>query len=168
MKTKKIVFLAVLTAISLILFMVENLFPPIFPFAPGVKLGLSNIILLFILIKYDYISALVVLAAKCLVATAFAGFFSLYFSLTCGILSLTLMFLLYKFLFPKIGIVVISISGAILFNICQLLLAAILYNTYPILYYIPIGALISILTGAVVGFALYLIIKYLPENFLTD
>jgi len=168
MKTKKLVFLAVLTAISLILFMVENLFPPIFPFAPGVKLGLSNIILLFILIKYDYISALVVLIAKCLIAAFITGFFSLYFSLTCGILALTLMFLLYKFLFPKIGIVVISVSGAILFNVCQLILAAILYNAYPILYYIPIGSSVSILTGAVTGFALYLIVKYLPDRFLTD
>lgn len=168
MKTKEIVYLAILTALSLILFLVENLFPPIFPFAPGTKLGLSNIVLLFILIKYDYKDALIVLIVRCLLSALFTNFFSIYYSLISGFVSLTLMALLYRYIFPKIGIVVISISGAVVFNIVQLFLAALLYKTFVFLYYIPWTFLVSLISGSIVGLAVWLIIKYLPNKLLID
>ena len=166
MKTKELVYLAILTALSLILFIVENLFPPIFPFAPGTKLGLSNIILLFILIKYDYKDALIVLIVRCLLSALFTNFFSIYYSLISGLVSVTLMWVLYRFIFPKIGVVAISVTGAVIFNIVQLFLASMLYKTYVFLYYVPWTVLVSFIAGSIVGLAIWLIIKYLPNKFL--
>lgn len=168
MKVREIVYLSILTALSLILFIVENLFPPIFPFAPGTKLGLSNIILLFILIKYDYKDALIVLVVRCLLSALFTNFFSIYYSLISGLVSVTLMAALYRFTFPKVGVVAISVAGAVIFNIVQLFLASILYKTFVFLYYIPWTVLVSLLTGSLVGLSIWLIIKYLPNKFLMD
>ena len=168
MNTKKIVNIAVLTAFSLILFLVENLFPPLFPFAPGTKLGLSNIILLFVIIKYDYKEGLIVLTARCLLSAIFTNFFALYYSLISGLISLTVMYLLYRLVFPKIGIVIISIAGSVIFNLMQLILGAILYRTVVFMYYIPWTMVVSIATGALVGLSVWLIVKYLPKKILYD
>lgn len=168
MKTKKLVYLAILTAISLILFLVENLFPPIFPFAPGTKLGLANIVLLFIIIKYNYTDALFVLIVRCILSAIFTSFFSVYYSLISGLVSLTLMAFLYRSIFPKIGLVAISVSGAVVFNVVQLLLAALLYQTTVFLYYIPWTLLVSLITGSIIGLSIWLIIKYLPYKYLVD
>lgn len=46
---RKIVLTAVFAAASLVMFMVENLFPPLF--VPGAKAGLSNIPTLFCCIR---------------------------------------------------------------------------------------------------------------------
>ena len=45
MRLRKLLYLALLTAASLILFLVENQIPAPIP-VPGVKLGLGNIIIL--------------------------------------------------------------------------------------------------------------------------
>lgn len=168
MKVKKLVYLAIFTSLSLILFLVENLFPPVFPFAPGTKIGLSNVILLFILIKYNYKEALIVLVIRCLLSAAFTGIFSIYYSLVSGLISATLMWVLYRFTFPKIGIAAISVSGAVIFNIVQLFLASILYKTFVFLYYLPWTVLVSFIAGSTVGLAIWLIIKFLPNKFLID
>ena len=72
MKLNKILSLALLTAISLVLFIVENQIPAPVP-APGVKLGLGNIIVVCVLFLYGRREALAVLLAKLLLSALLTG-----------------------------------------------------------------------------------------------
>ena len=49
--TRKLVVLALLTALALIIFVLESMIPPLVPI-PGIKLGLANIITLFVLARF--------------------------------------------------------------------------------------------------------------------
>ena len=67
MKLKKLLYLALLTAVSLILFLVENQIPAPVP-VPGVKLGLGNVIVVSVLFLYGPKEALAVLTVKLLLS----------------------------------------------------------------------------------------------------
>ena len=63
MKTGKTVQLALLTALALIIFVVELQIPNPFPI-PGVKLGLANVVTLFALTRLSARDALAVLLCR--------------------------------------------------------------------------------------------------------
>ena len=101
MKLKKLLYLALLTAVSLILFLVENQIPPPIP-VPGVKLGLGNVIVVCVLFLYDRREALAVLLVKVVLSALLTGQLSaLAYSLAGGLLSLGIMCLLKCVLTPK-------------------------------------------------------------------
>ncbi len=78
--TKKLTRLAVLCVLALITFMVENLLPPLFAFAPGTKLGLASIFVNLAFLIYGKKEAVLVLGVKCLLGAVFTGnIFSLYY-----------------------------------------------------------------------------------------
>lgn len=52
MKTKHLTLLAMYTTIALTIFVVESALPPLLPI-PGVKLGLANIVTLWLLLCSD-------------------------------------------------------------------------------------------------------------------
>ena len=71
-KTKKLVFMALLTAIALTVFVIENQIPA--PVSiPGVKLGLSNIITLVAMVLLGRKEAGIVLLLRILMGAMFAG-----------------------------------------------------------------------------------------------
>ena len=51
-KTQKLTFLSVFATLAIILSFVESLLPPIFSSVPGIKMGLPNIIIIFMLYKF--------------------------------------------------------------------------------------------------------------------
>ena len=85
--TKNLALCAVLTALALGLSTLENLFPvSLLVPLPGVKLGLANIVTVFALYQLGAVPALVILVARCLLGSLFAGNASaLLFSLMGGI-----------------------------------------------------------------------------------
>ena len=86
MDTKKLTKLALLTAVALMLFTVEAQLPPPLPI-PGVKLGLANIVTVYVLFRFGARDALAVLLARVLLGSIFAGAaITLLFSLGGGLL----------------------------------------------------------------------------------
>ena len=71
MKTKKLTALAMLTALSLIIFIIEAQLPPLAPI-PGIKLGLANIVTLITICMYGRKEAFCVLAMRIGLGTVFA------------------------------------------------------------------------------------------------
>ena len=71
-KTKKLCFMAVLTAIALTIFMIENQLPSPVPI-PGIKLGLANIITLTAMAILGRKEAGAILAARIIMGAIFAG-----------------------------------------------------------------------------------------------
>ena len=160
--SKKIIILALFTAVSLVLFVVEMQIPPLSP-VPGIKLGLANIVTLFILYKKESKpgDAFLVIIARVLLASLITGNLSaLFFSFTGGIAAICTM-LLFKKIFKAKLIPVTSVAGAISHNVTQAVVAVLVYNSKGILLYIPVLIFGGILSGLLTGFTAEIIIKRL-------
>lgn len=163
--TRRITTVALLTALSLITFLIENAFPPLF--LPGAKMGLANIFSLFALIVYGKWDAyIIVIVRACLGCFIVGNPMALVYSLSAGIVSLTVCTLLMYFVFPKISLVAISIAGAVVHNITQNLVFCLVTNSTKILAYMPYLALIGVLSGAIVGLTTLYITKRIPLSVL--
>lgn len=161
---KKLALCGLLSALSLITFLIENLFPPLI--IPGAKIGLSNVfILLSALILgagYGYITLII----KVLLGSFFSGNISaIVFSLPSGAIALTLEVIALYFI-KRSSIISVSVLGAVVNITTQNLIFCIYTQTPQYLVYLPYLALIGVLGGIITGFAVYIICKRLPKKLL--
>lgn len=160
---KKIAMLALFSALGLIVFIIENQFPPLF--VPGAKMGLANIFSLAALILYGPIEALVVVAVRTVLGSLFAGNVSmLLYSLTGGVISLALSAILIYIAYPRVSILAVSVAAAVLHNIVQNAVFVLVTGTSLMFSYMPYLALIGVLSGAIVGAVVTIIFKKVPES----
>lgn len=154
---KKISFYGIFTALCMVLGYIEHLIPLSF-IAPGIKLGLSNSVVLLLLIKKDVKGAFLINIARILLSVLlFAAPSTLIFSLSAGIVSTTVMVVLSRF--KGIGVMGFSILGAVVHNLTQLICAVIILGI-GVLYYLPFLLISALLSGALVG----IIAKTLTEK----
>ena len=160
--TKKLTLLGLLTAIALILSYVEALLPPIFVAVPGIKMGLPNIAIIFVLYRFGLKEAAAVsLVRLAAVALLFGSAMTLIYSLAGAVLSLALMSLLKKSnLFSMIGV---SIVGGVSHNLGQILVAMWLMETAEIGYYMIILTVTGTIAGILIGLAGSFVLKYLNK-----
>lgn len=164
MQAKRITRIALFTAAALLLNLVESMLPPVLPFAPGAKMGLSNLVTLVAFIILGYTDAYLILLLRCLLGSMFAGNMSaLIYSVPAGLLSLTVQILLYHFLFRFVSIMGISFIGAVIHNAVQVMVASIIVKT-NLMAMLPFMLLASVIAGLFVGITAFLIIKYLPKK----
>lgn len=149
-KASYITLLALFATISLAIYYVESLLPPIVPI-PGIKLGLANIITLILLKNTSFKDAFFVLLVRILIATLLFGqVMGLLYSLSGGLFSLLAMFLINRFLHSSFtGIT--GICGALFHNLGQLLVAILLVSSLAPLAYLPFFLLSSVITGLFTG-----------------
>jgi heptaprenyl diphosphate synthase len=151
-KTKKLVFMALLTAISLGIWVIEAQIPSPIP-VPGIKLGLASIVTLVAMVWLGRKEALAVLCMRVFLACLFAGSFSaILFSLTGGLLSWAVMALVLG-LFSDKQLWIVSVLGAIGHNAGQLLAAMAVTKTASLIWYGPALLCAAIVTGAFTGVA---------------
>lgn len=149
--TKKIMVLSLLVSQALVLSMIERLIPVPVPI-PGVKLGLANIISLFTIVTFGIKDTLIVLILRVLLASMFAGGVSGFlYSISGGMLSAFIMWIMYHYFYDKFSFISISIIGAISHNIAQLVIASIVIDDIRIFYYFPILVISAIITGILIG-----------------
>ena len=148
--TKKLALLGLTTAIAMALAYVEVLLPPIFTAVPGIKLGLPNIIIIFVLYKMGVKEAAAVSLVRMLaVSLLFGNPITFAYSLAGAALSLTVMALLKKIdFFSVIGI---SVAGGVLHNVGQILLAMVVLKTAELGYYLIVLAVTGTIAGVVIG-----------------
>ena len=150
MKTKRIAELALLTALALIIFVVELQIPSLTPI-PGIKLGLANIITVFAVYRYRAGEAALVLLARIILGSLFSGnMTAIMYSLAGGTLCLLGMVLL-KRVIPVKHVWLCSVFGAVLHNIGQVAVACIVTGTVWIVGYLPVLVLSGCAAGAVTG-----------------
>ena len=145
MKTKKIAVLA----LAMILSFVESQIPA-FVAIPGVKIGLANIAVVFVLYKLGWKEAVLIsLVRVVMVSMLFGTLVSLFYSVAGAVLSLTGMVLLKKTgLFSTVAV---SVTGGVLHNVGQILMACLLLETNVIVYYLPFLILSGVIAGVVIG-----------------
>lgn len=157
--TKQLALCAVLTALALGLSTLENLFPItlLIPL-PGVKLGLANIVTVFVLYRLGPGPAFGVLISRCLLGSLFAGNASaLLFSLLGGLTALALMWLLSRL--RGLSVYGVSIGGAAGHNLGQMAAALITLGNSAVLGYLPVLLGVSLLTGTLTGFVTALLLR---------
>ena len=163
--TKKIVVTAILASMSLITFLIENLFPPLF--IPGAKMGLSNIFVLLAILLTDFTCSLSVLLIKVLLGSIFGGSLSsLMFSLPAGLISFIFEYLMINFFSKRFSLIAICVASAILHNVVQCIVYALITDVISLIY-LPYLSTIGVVSGLIVGFATILLVKFLPQRFIS-
>lgn len=162
MELKKFTRLSMLLALSVVLNIVENMIP-IFSgtMVPGVKLGLANIVILFVLYKYTFKDALFLSIIRVfLVGILRTGVFSVafWFSIGGSLLSITAMYIAKKL--TKLSLVGISIIGSIFHSVGQIIVTSIFLGSSSAFYYLPIILLFAIPTGIITGIISKELVKY--------
>lgn len=154
--TKDITRLSLFIAIALTIFVLENQIP--IPIA-GVKLGLANIVTLYLIHQYSIKEALFVLIVRIFLGSIFAGqMISFAYSLVGGLLSLGVMWLSNK-LQKGDNIWFTSVLGGIFHNIGQIIVAIILLGSINVIYYLSILGACGIITGLFNGLIVQIFIK---------
>ena len=159
MKTKSITTISILTAISVVISIIESYFTFIGDIIPGLKLGLANIVIIFALYKYNFKTAIGISFVRVLiVALVRTGFgLNFFFSLVGALFSIIFMFLVKK---THLSVIGVSIIGSIAHSIGQVLVGIIMLENYNVVYYLPYLLLFSIPTGILIGIISKRLIKY--------
>lgn len=163
MTARRIAGIAALSALALVSFLIESLFPPLL--LPGAKLGLGNIFVLAALFFYGGTGGMIALAVKLLLGNLITGNLSaLMYGLPAGALSYLAEYLLIRFVYPRVSVIAVSVFGAALSNAAQTCIFAAVIRSSAALVYLPYLVLLGVLSGAVVGTAVYLILKRFPRR----
>lgn len=164
MKTRDITIISVLTAISVVISIIESYFTFIGNVVPGLKLGLANIVIIFALYKYNFKTAISISLFRVLiVALVRTGFgLNFFFSLVGALFSIVSMAIVKK---TKLSIVGVSIIGSICHSVGQVLIGMMILDNYNVIYYLPYLLLFSIPTGIFIGIIAKRLLKYTDKVF---
>ncbi|MDD3414275.1 MAG: Gx transporter family protein [Lachnospiraceae bacterium] len=151
MQIKKISTLSALLTLSLICSYIESLIPFYFG-VPGMKLGLTNLVIVFLLYSYSFKEALAVNVARILLTGfLFGNLFGILYSLAGALLSLVMMALIQRT--KKFSVIGVSVCGGVTHNIGQLLMAMMIVENYRVSFYLPVLIVAGCLMGALIGIA---------------
>ena len=154
---KRLTSLALAISFALILSFIESRIPT-FVAIPGVKVGLANIAVIFMLYKFGIKEAIIVsLIRVVMVSLLFGSVVSLSYSIAGAVLSLAVMIVL-KLLTP-LKEVAISVVGGVMHNIGQIIMASILLETNVVVYYLPFLLVSGTVAGIVVGITAALLVQ---------
>ncbi len=160
--TKKIVYLGLMVGLAMGLHAFEAMLPLPYLF-PGAKLGLANIISLFVIVNFGVKEGVLVAFLRVVLGSLIGGTFlsiPFFLSFSGGIVSAISMSITYTLFKKHLSFIGISIIGALTHNITQVLVAAFLVDTFGIVYYLPYLLFFAIPTGFFVGLVTYQLQKY--------
>lgn len=145
-------------AVALLLSYVETLIPTIYPAVPGIKLGLPNVIAVFVLYRFGVAEAALVSFVRVAISSMLFGTPLIFFySIAGAALSIAVMAILKRVDF--LSAVGVSAAGGISHNLGQILLAMLLLNTAELGYYMVILAISGAISGTCVGLCGGIMIK---------
>lgn len=160
---RRLTTLALIVSFAMVLAFVEARLPE---FAPGVKIGLANIAIIFALYKMGAKEAIIVSFVRIvLVSMLFGHMQKFFFSLAGAVLSLAIMILLKKL--TRAPEMVVSIAGGVMHNVGQIIAAIVFLGSFAVAYYLPLLLLSGSIAGVVVGVASALLIKKVDLDKIT-
>lgn len=161
LKTKRLALSAILAAMAMILSYIEALIPVPVP-VPGIKLGLANLIVIIAIYKLGFKYAFVINCVRIFTAgLLFTGVFGVIYSMAGGILSILVMYALYKTgLFSMVGI---SMAGGVAHNFGQLATACIIMSNIRLMSYFSVLLFAGMISGILIGIVAYMVTDKLPH-----
>jgi heptaprenyl diphosphate synthase len=160
-KTRALTLTALLFALALVLSIVESSFPPLFTAAPGIKLGLSNIVVMYALFFLNKKQAFLIAILKAVFVYVTRGMVAGILSLCGGTLSLLVMILLMILFKDKVSYLVLSIFGALFHNIGQLAAVSFIYTSIYLWVYLPV----LMISGVIAGIATSTLLRFILPAF---
>lgn len=162
MSVKRLARLAMLTAVALIIFIVELQIPNPFPI-PGIKLGLANIITVYAVYHYRAAEVAMIVGVRILLGSVFSGNFMALLYSACGSFLCLLGMLLLKKVISERYVWLASIFGALLHNTGQMAAALLVTQTPSLLMYYPFLVVSGCLAGLFTGLCAWLLIPRLKR-----
>ena len=155
--SNRVALYGLLIALAFVLSYVETLFP-VYLGAPGVKLGLANLVTVIALYGLGVKEAFAINVVRVLLSGfTFGNMSSILFGMAGAVLSLFLMAVCKKLrLFDMTGI---SIIGGVAHNIGQFLVAAFVTKTFGVFSYLPVLLIAGTVAGALIGLLGGIILK---------
>ena len=149
MKSRQIARYALLVALAMVLSWLERLVP-ISTAVPGVKLGLTNLVVIFALYRMGLRDAVMIsLVRVLLVSMTFGNAYSFFYSLVGAVLSMAVMVLLKRS--GKFSVLGVSVAGGVCHNIGQILVAMTVLETAGLIYYLPVLMISGTAAGICIG-----------------
>ena len=160
-KTKKIALLGISAALAMVMSFVESLIPPLAAI-PGIKIGLANLVTVFILYKLGMKYAVSINLVRILLSSILFGNLQVFvFSLAGACLSLLGMFIMKKT--GLFSVISVSILGGILHNIGQITVACFWTSTPEVVFYLPVLLISGTVAGTVIGLLAGFVTKKLEK-----
>lgn len=157
MHTEKVAKMGLILALGMILSYVEVLIP-IAPTMPGVKIGLSNALVLLLLYSYGVGYAVIYQVTRIvLTAILFGNVFSAVYSLAGATLSLAVMLLIKRC--QWLDIPGVSMLGGVFHNVGQLIVAYFFVRNVAVAWYLPVLLVAGAISGYLIGLLSELILK---------
>lgn len=151
MKVRTLTRMALLTAAALILGYIDSLIPLV-PSVPGIKLGLSNLALLYAVFYMRPVETVILMLLKVgLSSLLFGNAVGALYALAGGALSVAAMLLLHRI--PHVSVIPVSTVGGILHIVGQCLIGCLLISYKPVLLYAPWLLISGTATGLLLGVA---------------
>lgn len=163
MKPKQLAELAVLTAVSLIIFIIELRIPNPFPI-PGIKLGMANIITVYAVYHYKATKTVMIVAIRLVLGSMFSGNAAVLLYSASGSTLCLLGMLLLRFVIHESHIWLVSIFGAVLHNTGQMAAALAVTQTAGLIAYYPFLLIAGCLAGLFTGLCAQLMIPRLHKS----
>ena len=136
MKTKRVAFLGLAIALAMVLSFVESQIPALVAI-PGIKVGLPNLVIVFLLYKVGWKEAVIVSIVRTfLVSVLFGNMQTFTFSVIGAAVSLICMILLKKL--NWFSCIAVSITGGVFHNVGQIIAACIWTQTEEVVLYLPV------------------------------
>ena len=152
-------------SVALVMSYIEAIIPIKLP-VPGMKLGLANIIVIWVMYAMGIKPAVIISILRVLLSGfLFGSIYSMLFGLAGAALSITVMYFVRKI--NKFTMVGVSIAGGVSHNIGQIIVAVFILGNVRISYYLPFLMISGIVAGVaigIIGSILYRKIKILPQN----
>ena len=160
-QTERIALSGLLVALMLVLGYIEHLIP-VGAAIPGIKLGLSNGVLIFAVYMLGVPTAFLLMLLKVLLSGfRFGGVSAMMYAFAGGLVSMILMALLSRM--KGMHPVVVSMVGGVGHNVGQVGLAMIMLNTPNLIYYMAVLMIVGLACGAVTGVTANAVMHHLKK-----
>lgn len=161
MTVKKLVLSALLAAMSLTLYIIEGMIPPIVPL-PGFRIGLAYFPILFSMYlggsRSVYDTALILITRVLLSALISGNLTALLFSVSGGAAAFAAMAITHRFIKEPWGVFPAGIFSAVMHNVGQISAASLVYSV-SVFAYLPFLVAAAVLTGAFIAAAVWFILR---------
>ena len=162
MKSKQVSRYALLIALAMVLSWLESLVP-ISAAVPGMKLGLTNLVVIFALYRMRSVDAAIISFVRVLlVSFTFGNAYAFAYSMAGAVLSLLIMLALKKS--GRFSTVGVSIAGGVGHNLGQIIVAALVLETEKIFFYLPVLMVSGMAAGVCIGLLGGIITERLKKN----
>lgn len=159
MRSGKVAGVGMMVALAMVFSYIESLFPVSLG-VPGIKLGLSNVVTVFALYRFNPITAFGIAVVRIILSgLTFGSLSTMMYSLSGGLLSYFVMLLLKRK--EDFSVYGVSIAGGVCHNLGQIVVAALVLQTGLLIYYIPFLLAAGTAAGVAIGYLSGLLLKRL-------